>query len=59
MPPERTEVIKLFIEHGEPNKLIAIDEKGDEYELRYVDYHPDRGLNQEHQIQPVEAIKIN
>lgn len=57
MPPERTEVIKLFIEHGEPNKLIAIDEKGDEYELTYRDTI---GLEDDEElIGAVEAIKIN
>ena len=39
-PQNRTEVIKLFIQHHELNAptLVAIDEKGDEYELTvYID----------------------
>ncbi len=60
MPTDRTEVIKLFIQHGLPGTipiLIAVDEKGDEYELTYRDTV---GLDDTDElVGNIEAVKIN
>ena len=40
MHPDRTEVVKLFIQKNQnrPASVVAIDEKGDVYELKSTGY---------------------